>query len=79
MLQLFDCDADLARMLPLALTPCQRHLFAYHLLTASKRDAGLCDEEIWWYLFEFLEDASAGLIATYLRTPDWQRRSLRQH
>jgi glycosyltransferase involved in cell wall biosynthesis len=73
-LQLFDCDAELARMLSLALTPCQRHLFAYHLLTASKRDAGLCDEEIWWYLFESLEDVSGGLIATYLRTPDWQRR-----
>jgi glycosyltransferase involved in cell wall biosynthesis len=70
--KLFDYDANLAALMPMALTPLQLASFGRYLLEQGKSQHGLLDEEICWFLFERAEDPFAGIVATYLRTPQWQ-------
>jgi glycosyltransferase involved in cell wall biosynthesis len=72
--QAYDHLRPIREAYPLAFTPAGRRSFLWWLLTAGKADCGLLDEEIWWFLHECAEDPAHGLVATYLRTPEWQAR-----
>lgn len=72
--QAYDHLPDVRRCFPLALTPGGRKPFLQWLLARGKHDHGFLDEEIWWFLQESAEDPSQGVVATFLRNPDWQRR-----
>lgn len=72
-LKIYDYDASLGEALPLALTPLQIGTMAQHLFKHCRQKQALSNEEICWFLFERAEDPFAGLVATYLRTPEWQK------
>src|SRR5207244_1828342 len=42
---------------------------------AAQPTYGYLNEEIWWFLFEAAEDPYHGLVATYLRNPQWQKKA----
>lgn len=71
--QAFDHLPEVRRCFPLALTPAGCKPFLQWLLAQGKKEYGFLDEEIWWFLQESAEDPSRGIVATYLRTPEWQR------
>src|SRR5438105_10409224 len=73
-LQVYDYDANARRVFPLALTPAQLAAFGHFLFTSAKFSHGLADEEIWWFLFQRALDPGKGIVATYLRSPEWQER-----
>jgi glycosyltransferase involved in cell wall biosynthesis len=73
-LQIYDYDRNARRVFPLALTPAQLAAFGHFLFTSAKFSHGLADEEVWWFLFERAQDPGKGIVATYLRSPEWQAR-----
>ncbi len=72
--QVFDHHPDVRHLFPLALTPGGCAGFARWLLRKRKGEYRLCDEEVLWFLLECAEDPACGIAATWLRTPEWQRR-----
>ena len=65
---------DLQMEFPLALLPVGQKRFVEWLQSYGRREAGLTDEQIIWFLHETASDLTTGLRETYLVRPDWQRR-----
>lgn len=72
--RVLEVRRDLREVFPLALTPMGRGEFLVWLLAHGRRDLGLTDVEVLWFLFESDEDPTRGLESTYRLTPEWQRR-----
>ncbi|MCS6851285.1 MAG: glycosyltransferase family 4 protein [Gemmataceae bacterium] len=58
---------------PLALTPAGRLPFLQWLLQTGRAEHRIREEEIAWFLQESAEDPAQGIVATFLRRPEWQR------
>lgn len=65
-------DPELQKLYPLGLLPLgQLHFFDW-LTTHGRRDQGLRNEEILWFLHESAEEGGRGWYLTYLLQPKWQ-------
>ena len=71
---IFDHRLDLRADYPLGLMSAAQRSFAQWLLRGGKYDHDLTDEDVRWFLQESAEDPYAGVVSTYLRTPEWQER-----
>jgi glycosyltransferase involved in cell wall biosynthesis len=70
----YDHRFDLRADYPLGLMSAAQYSLAQWFLRGGKDDHGLTDEDVWWFLQESAEDPYAGVVDTYLRTPEWQER-----
>lgn len=66
-------DPALQKLYPLGLLPVGQLHFLQWLTTHGRRDQGLRDEEILWFLHESAEDQARGWRLTYLLQPRWQQ------
>jgi glycosyltransferase involved in cell wall biosynthesis len=60
-------------LFPLALTPAGLGQFLTFLFTTTEQ-TGFSPEAILWFHLENAEDPYRGMVASYLRQPDWQKR-----
>lgn len=65
-------DPALQKLYPLGLLPLGQLHFLGWLTTHGRRDQGLRDEEILWFLQQSAEDQARGWCLTYLLQPRWQ-------
>jgi glycosyltransferase involved in cell wall biosynthesis len=65
-------DPELQKLYPLGLLPLGQLHFLQWLARYGRRDQGLRDEEILWFLHESAEDQARGWCLTYLLQPPWQ-------
>jgi glycosyltransferase involved in cell wall biosynthesis len=66
-------DPALQKLYPLGLLPLGQLHFLQWLTTHGRRDQGLRDEEILWFLHESADDQARGWHLTYLLQPRWQQ------
>lgn len=69
---IYDHHPSVRKAFPLGLMPAGQRAFVAWLFDSGRRDFGLRDEDIWWFVLECAEDPQAGVASTYLRYPDWQ-------
>ena len=65
-------DPALQKLYPLGLVPLGQLHFLEWLATHGRRDQGLRNEQIFWFLHESAEDQARGWRLTYLLQPQWQ-------